>query len=181
MLLDRQLLSVKLCYDVIRHYSSDLSCSKAYLFIYFFYYDFLKLYQAWKWPPNSESSLRSHRLPSHLTDPSTAPAVQSNWEEAGQLESALPSLCFGSPGLSSALLGGLAGLLCRFWVFSHHPVLLAHWPCLLQLFFLFFCLCLELCVSFYILVGEGWGSWTSWLQRNYIDLIASNLLISQKI
>ena len=41
---------------------------------------------------------------------------------------------FGSPGLSSTLLGGLAGLLCSFWIFGHHLILLAQQPCQLQLF-----------------------------------------------
>lgn len=44
---------------------------------------------------------------------------------------------FGSPGLSSTLLGGLAGLLCSFWIFSH-LILLAQEPCQLQLFIFFY-------------------------------------------
>lgn len=63
-----------------------------------------------------------------------APPVQSKREQAGQLERTLSSFSFGSPGLSSTLLGGLAGLLCSFWIFGHHLILLAQQPCQLQLF-----------------------------------------------
>ena len=63
---------------------------------------------------NSGSSLWSYTLTTYVIDPKMVPPVQSKREQAGQLERTLSSFSFGSPGLSSTLLGGLAGLLCSF-------------------------------------------------------------------
>ena len=117
----------------------------------------MQLYQYWKWLPNSGSSLWSHTLTTYVIDIRMAPPVQSKREEAGQLERPYLPVSFGSPGLSSTLLRGLAGLLCSFWIFSHHVILLAQQPCQLQFFIFFYPSLPRITCLFSHIIGWGLG------------------------
>lgn len=169
------LRSIKQCCDFMRNDCSDLSCFRAHLFIHAFDYD-LRIPRLDVTP---KSGVVKEVWPAAFSPDWPLPGVPSPRElqEACTAGNRSPSsvqyLCQ-VPWPAQHLAGWISWAAVQSLTFQppSNPVSILALSLIAFRCFCFFYLCLELCVSFYILVVECWESWVPWLQRNSIDLIA---------